>query len=104
MAEDAGSPGDEISYAEFGTRFFKHAVTEERIQGALSSLAGNRIEFGPIGAGPGRLAQVSAVGVVGAASATHAHGDKVAFRLEKPHIQKARDIDVAARIDRAWTP
>ena len=189
MPEGAEPPIDEISYAEFGERFFQHAVTEERILGALSSLAGNEIEFGPIGAGPGRLAQVSASGVVGTASAERIDGDVVAFRLgipvsldllidlgvdqhnfqvdvtvgltltaravdelrvvidvdeptwrdvtvksqadgmrgavlqrvagidreigrfvaryvareiEKPHIKEARDIDVAARIDRAW--
>jgi hypothetical protein len=28
----------------------------------------------------------------------------VARELDKPHIRAARDIDVAARIDGAWTP
>jgi hypothetical protein len=181
---------DRISYATFGARFFEQAVTEERVVGALGDLAGDRIEFGPKGVGPGRLARVRAAGEVGSASARRLTADEVAFRLsipveldidldlvvdqhkfhasvvvgltltaraaeplrivididpptdrdvtvtvdaqgvratviqhlaaidaeigrfvakyvarelEKPHIRAARDIDVAARIDRAWT-
>jgi hypothetical protein len=41
---------DQISYAEFGERFFERAVTEGRIVGALDGLAGDQIEFGPKGA------------------------------------------------------
>ena len=180
---------DRTTYAVFGERFFVHAVTEERIVGALKGIAGDKIAFGPIGAGPGKLAKVSAEGVIGVASATPIEGELVAFRLtipvsldlvvdlgvdehtfhagievgltltaraadplrvvidvdpptardvtvrvetealrsevfrritgvdgeirrfvaryiarelDKPHIRKARDIDVAARIDRAW--
>ena len=75
---------DRISYAEFGARFFEHAVTEERIVGALAGLAGDRIEFGPLGAGPGKIARVSADGAFGDASAERLPGDEVAFRLAIP--------------------
>lgn len=88
----AGGRAERVSYAVFGARFFEHAVTEERIVGALSSLAGDPIEFGPIGAGPGRLAQVSAAGVVGEASAEPIPGEEVAFRLTIP-------VDLDLRID-----
>lgn len=190
-ALEAPPPGDRISYAVFGERFFVHAVTEERIVGALRGLAGDKIEFGPIGAGPGKIAKVSAVGELGLASAAPMPGDLVAFvltipvaldltivlgpdqhifhaalevsldltaqaadplrvvidvetptsrnvtvkleaegvraevlsrvagidreirrfvakyvarEIDKPHIRRARDIDVAARIDSAWKP
>jgi len=73
-----------ISYAEFGERFFFHAVTESRIVGALRGLAGEPIAFGPIGAGPGRIAKVSASGTVGEAGADPMPGDLVAFRLRIP--------------------
>ena len=71
MSQDEPSPGsgERISYGEFGERFFAHAVTEERIVGALRGIAGDRIEFGPIGAGPGKFAKVSAEGEFGLASA-----------------------------------
>jgi hypothetical protein len=75
---------DRISYASFGARFFEHAVTEARIVGALDGLAGEPIEFGPIGAGPGKIAQVRAKGRVGAASARRIAGDDVVFRLSIP--------------------
>jgi hypothetical protein len=76
----------EISYAEFGERFFMHAVSEERILHGFEGLAGNRIEFGPIGAGPGRFAKVSAVGEMGSASAERRDGLPVTFRLEIPVV------------------
>lgn len=75
---------DWISYSEFGSAFFEHAVTEERILRALSGIAGDPISFGPIGAGPGRLAKVSAEGEVGEASARRLPGELVAFRLNIP--------------------
>jgi hypothetical protein len=75
---------DEISYAEWGRAFFEHAVTEERILGAVAGLAGEPIEFGPIGAGPGRLAKVTAHGELGQASIRRLPGDLVTFRLTIP--------------------
>ncbi len=82
--ERAPSEDDRVSYADFGAGFFEHAVTETRIVGALSGLSGDPIEFGPIGAGPGRLAQVSASGEVGSASADRLDGEEVAYRLLIP--------------------
>jgi hypothetical protein len=76
----------EITYADFGERFFVHAVSEERILQGFQGLAGNRIEFGPIGAGPGRFAKVSAVGEMGSASARRQDGLPVTFRLSIPVI------------------
>jgi len=76
--------GTPITYAEFGERFFLHAVTEGRIVRALRGIAGEPIKFGPIGAGPGRIAKVSASGTVGEAGADPVPGDLVAFRLRIP--------------------
>jgi hypothetical protein len=73
-----------VPYAVFGERFFEHAVTQERIVGALGGLAGDPIEFGPIGAGPGRIAHVTASGVVGRGVAARVPGDEIAFRLTIP--------------------
>jgi len=95
-ADSAPLAGDRISYATFGARFFEHAVTEARIVDALGSLAGDRIEFGPIGAGPGRLAQVRAVGEVGRPSARRLPGDEVAFRLSIP---VALDLHIDLLVD-----
>jgi hypothetical protein len=94
--DTAPGPDDRVSYATFGARFFEHAVTEARIVSALDGLAGDRIEFGPIGAGPGGLAQVRAAGAVGKASARRLPGDEVAFRLLIP---VALDLDIDLVVD-----
>ncbi|QLY32710.1 hypothetical protein [Nocardia huaxiensis] len=48
------------SYEEFGRSFLEYAASEERILGAFEKLTGEAFEFGPIGAGPGRIAKLSA--------------------------------------------
>lgn len=55
-------PADECAYAEFGLAFFRAAVTPERIAGGLGALTAQPIDFGPVGVGPGKLANVSATG------------------------------------------
>ena len=81
---DPPYPGERIPYAAFGERFFEHAVTADRIVGALEGIAGDPIEFGPIGAGPGKVAKVAAAGQVGRARATPTSGELVGFRLTIP--------------------
>jgi hypothetical protein len=94
--EDQTVAADRISYATFGERFFEHAVTEERILDALGGLAGDPIEFGPIGAGPGRIAQVRAHGEVGQADVRRTAGDDVSFHLTIP---VALDLDIDLLVD-----
>lgn len=53
------------SYEQFGLRFFQHAVTVERIAAGVSGLTGTPIEFGPIAAGPAKIAKVHATGAIG---------------------------------------
>jgi hypothetical protein len=84
MAEPPLPDDDRVPYAVFGERFFEYAVTEERIVGGFDGLAGNRIEFGPIGAGPGKLAKVRADGTFGQASAERLPGNEISFRLSIP--------------------
>ncbi|HYH61933.1 MAG TPA: hypothetical protein VD766_08710 [Solirubrobacterales bacterium] len=87
---------DRISYADFGERFFEQAVTEGRIVGALDGLAGDQIEFGPKGAGPGRLAKVRAKGTFGQASAERIPSDEVSFRLTIP-VDLDLEIEIVDR-------
>ncbi len=75
---------DRLTYAEFGASFFRLAVTQERILAALDGLAGDKIEFGPIGVGPGKFARVKAAGAVGSASVTGIGIEEVAFILSIP--------------------
>lgn len=85
-----------VTYAEFGERFFVHAVSEARIVGALRGIAGERIAFGPIGAGPGKLAKVSAEGELGVAAAEPIEGEHVAYRLTIP---VELDLDIELPLD-----
>jgi hypothetical protein len=51
---------DEMTYEEFGRKFFEIAVTEERVGGAIAEIAGDAFEMGPMGQGPGKIAKVTA--------------------------------------------
>ncbi len=51
---------DYMTYEEFGRRFYEVAVTEERVGAAIGEIAGDAIEMGPMGQGPGKIAKVTA--------------------------------------------
>jgi hypothetical protein len=73
------------SYDEFGRRFFAHAVNERRILGAVGDLTGSAISFGPVGAGPARIAKVTAEGEIGAATVKRLAGlAEMTFELSVP--------------------
>src|ERR1700712_795632 len=62
---NASPPDDEqVGYARWGEEFFAAAISEERVVGAVNTVAGAPIDFGPIGAGPGKIAKVTAHGVI----------------------------------------
>ncbi|MGX1806752.1 hypothetical protein ACWIGI_13640 [Nocardia sp. NPDC055321] len=60
LVEGQGGAAAYLSYEEFGRRFLEYAASPERIAGAFEKLTGEQFEFGPIGAGPGRIAKLSA--------------------------------------------
>jgi hypothetical protein len=72
------------TYEEFGALFFRAAVTPERILGAVDGVAGEPIDFGPMGVGPGRIAQVTAHGQIGQATATEVPGLPISYELIVP--------------------
>jgi hypothetical protein len=75
---------EQFPYEEFGRRFFALAVTEERILAGVNTLAGQPIDVGPLGVGPGKLAKVTAKGQIGAATARPIAGDAIAYRVTLP--------------------
>lgn len=83
-SEQAESEPTRCTYEEFGTLFFKAAVTRERIIGAVDGIAGKPIDFGPMGVGPGRIAQVTAKGQIGQATATELPGVPISYDLVVP--------------------
>ena len=86
MAEpaDVVSDSTRCTYEEFGDLFFQAAITPERILGAVDAIAGQPIDFGPMGVGPGRIARVTAHGRIGDASATQVPGLPITYRLLVP--------------------
>ena len=73
-----------ISYQQWGADFFAEAVSGERILGAVNNIAGQPIDFGPIGVGPGKIAQVRAYGAIGSATAERLDAPEITYRVELP--------------------
>jgi hypothetical protein len=82
--EPVGSDAERCTYEEFGELFFRAAVTPERILGAVDGIAGEPIDFGPMGVGPGRIARVTAKGQIGEAIATERPGTPITYELVIP--------------------
>lgn len=73
-----------ISYEDFGRRFLEYAASTERITAAFAQLAGAAFDFGPIGAGPGKLAKVSAQVQLGNPGVRRDIGEYISFELIIP--------------------
>ncbi|MFE3101904.1 hypothetical protein [Nocardia tengchongensis] len=78
-----------IEYAEFGERFVAAAVTESRIESAVSSVAGQGITIGPFGIGPAGLARFVAKGSIG----------KPTIIRRAPHVHFDVMLPVSLRVD-----
>ncbi|MRH86585.1 hypothetical protein GFY24_03710 [Nocardia sp. SYP-A9097] len=86
------TPSDEpvwIDYAEFGERFVAAAVTESRIEAAVSGMAGRGMTIGPFGIGPAGLARFVATGSVG----------KPTIIRRGPHVHFDVALPVKLRVD-----
>jgi hypothetical protein len=75
---------DLIEYGEWGDRFFAFAVTEERVLAGVNAMAGQQIDVGPLGVGPGRVAKVTARGEIGTATGHRTSTDPVQFEVRIP--------------------
>ena len=76
--------GDHITFDQFGRNFLREVVTAERVAATIASVVGERIEVGPIAAGPrdaaratlrGKLADVD----VSLAEGAHRDGEAMRF-------------------------
>lgn len=75
---------DWIDYGEFGARFFRRAVTQQRVADAVGGLAGRGLRFEPLKTGPLGLAELSVRGEIGKPSVTAVAGELVSFAVEVP--------------------
>ena len=82
-----------VTYEQWGADFFAEAVSGERILAAVDSLAGQPIDFGPMGVGPGKIAKVRAHGAIGSATATKVDGTAITYRLELP-VELTFELDL----------
>jgi hypothetical protein len=88
---------DYMTYEEFGRKFFHIAVSEERVGGAIASIAGDAFEIGPMAQGPGKFAKVSAKVSIMDPRVTRTVGDMITFDIRIP---LEIDMVVDLRIDR----
>ncbi len=98
-ADGAGEGTAFVPYGAFGEQFFRRAVTAERVLGAVNVLAGQPIEFGPTGVGPGRLVRLTATGSIGSASSEHVPGEWIAYRVTLP-VKLAFEVDLSVEVHR----
>jgi hypothetical protein len=56
---------EEISYEQFGVNFVTRVVTPGRVGATIARLAGREVHAGPMPAGPGGAASVTATGRIG---------------------------------------
>jgi hypothetical protein len=77
-------PDEEITYEQWGVDFFREAISEQRVLGAVHTIAGQAVDIGPTSAGPGGIAAVRAYGVIGQAIATRLRGERISYRVLVP--------------------
>ncbi|HWV27214.1 MAG TPA: hypothetical protein VNZ66_08315 [Aeromicrobium sp.] len=93
------SQARQISYGEWGEQFFAAAISDDRIRGAVSDLAGQPINFGPMGVGPGRIAKVTARGQIGDAILHRHEGFPVTYDLTVP-VDLTFEVDLKLETER----
>ena len=87
----------QLTYEEFGRRFFEVAVTEERVGSAFSAITGGSFDVGPIPSGPGGLARVTAHVEIGEPRIARNVGELITFTVE---IMLTIGLVVDLRVDR----
>lgn len=88
---------DEITYEEFGRKFFETAVTVDRVGSAIADIAGDEFEMGPIAQGPGKIAKVTAKVRIQEPRLTREVGPLITFAIRIP---LEIDMVVDLRIDK----
>jgi hypothetical protein len=86
-----------VSYEQWGADFFGEAVSGDRILAAVDNLAGQPIDFGPIGVGPGKIAKVRAYGAIGTATASRVPAAEITYRVELP-VDLTFELDLQVEV------
>lgn len=89
-----------MTYADFGEAFLRKVVHRRRVLEVVERVLGEKIELGPIGAGPGRkFARVHATGWFQPMSGVEIPGPDIAFRVIIP-VDVDFDIEIARDVNR----
>ncbi|MCV7250972.1 hypothetical protein HZU40_21650 [Mycolicibacterium fluoranthenivorans] len=81
---DIEYPMGYMTYEEFGRKFFDVAVSERRVGDAISAIAGDEFQMGPISQGPGGIAKVTAKVRVQNPRVTRHFGENFTFDIRIP--------------------
>lgn len=95
ICDDGQMP--QLTYEEFGRRFFEVAVTENRVASAFSAIAGDSFDVGPIPSGPGGIARVQARVSIDSPQISRDVSDLITFTV---HIPLSIRLLVDLRVDR----
>jgi hypothetical protein len=89
-AYDAGP----ASYQRFGVNWIRRVLNKDRVLGTVDDVLGEKIELGPIGAGPGRaFASVSIVGQFHPTSGEEVPAELLTYAVKLP-ISVVFDLDL----------
>lgn len=84
-----------MSYEQFGVNFIRMVLHEQRVLRSVNRVLGERIQLGPMGAGPGRVfAKISAVGTFGETYGEEVPGDLLVYRVFLP-VAVDFEVDLA---------
>ena len=95
-----GVGGEEISYEQLGLNFITHVVTPERVAATIARVAGDGVKVGPMNAGPGGAASVTATGHIGSVRAENVlRGGPLSFDATIP-IDLSLEVRIAGTTHR----
>lgn len=89
--------GDRIRYGQLGRNFVYSVVTPERVAATIAHVAGQAVDVGPMRAGPGDAATVTATGTIGGIEA------RVTSRYEPLELEASIPIELSLHVRVAGT-
>lgn len=99
-AEPVEPSGPAITYEQFGINFIRMVLHEQRILESINRLLGEKIELGPMGAGPGRVfAKARATGWFQETYGNAVVDDLLVYRVFLP-IDVDFELEIAKDINR----
>lgn len=99
MTAEQAPPSAEVGYEQFGINFIRQILHQQRVMESIDRLLGEKIELGPMGAGPGRLfAKARATGWFHDTHGSEVVDDLLIYRVFLPvtvdfELEIAKDVN-----------